>query len=135
MARNALIHNDKHAARILAAGHETDPRLIPEDDPEFDPVDAEALVRMRTAIDDAFERAWARIRQQSAAEVARDVARSPGLIARTKTQLLARIEALRVQLGGQLQLAHRKLSEMSEEDLLSLVADLEDAARRNVDRP
>jgi len=134
MARNARIGSDEHAMRILAAIDDDAPVLFTDDDPEVDPVDAEAIARMRTAIDRAFENAWARVRAQSAAEVAREAAPSPGLIERTKAQLLARIETLRVQLGGQLQLAHRKLCEMNEDDLRSLVSDLEDAANRGVAR-
>jgi len=134
MARNARIESDEHAMRILAAVDED--ALVPftDDDADFNPIDAEVIARMRSAIDRAFEDAWARVRAQSAAEVARDAARSPGFIERTKAQLLARIETLRIQLGGQLQLAHRKLCEMNEDDLRSLVSDLEDAANRNVTR-
>ena len=128
MARSARIKSDEHAVEILANLHGGEASVD-----ELEPVDRAALARMRVAIDDAFDRAWARIRAQSVAEVARAPAVTPGLIARTKAQLLARIETLRVQLGGQLQLAHRQLATMSEDDLRSLVADLEDAARRMTD--
>ena len=125
MARSARIKSDEHAIEIIA---NLDGGKASADDSA--PIDREALARMRAAIDDAFDRAWARIRAQSAAEVARAPATTSRLIARTKAQLLARIETLRIQLGGQLQLAHRQLAAMSEEDLRSLVADLEDAAGR-----
>ena len=127
MARNANIKSDDHALRILEAAYGVDDSI---DDEAVDPA---TIARLRTAVDQAFARAWARVHERSRAEVAAAEPR-PGLVRRflgwTRAQLLGHLDALRGGLGSQLQLAHRKLETMTDDDLRSLVADLEDAVAR-----
>ncbi len=124
MAHSAKILTDDHAARVIDAA--TSPSSLAED-AEADQIAAS----LRGAIDAAFERAWAAVHEQSRAEVAAArTAPRRGLGDWSRAQLLAHLDTLRRVLGPQLQLAHRHLEAMTDDDLRSLVADLEEAAAK-----
>jgi phage protein D len=124
MAHDVKFRNDDHAARVIAAA--TSPSSL-ADETEAD----EIAASLRGAIDAAFEQAWAAVHEQSRAEVAATrTAPRRGLGDWTRTQLLAHLETLRRVLGPQLQLAHRHLEAMTDDDLRSLVVDLEEAAAK-----
>ncbi len=92
----------------------------PDDVDEDPPIDPAAIRRMQAAIERAFVQADA-ARQRAALA-------KPGLLELAGDALRARIAALRTLLGDQLQLAHRNLAEMSDDDLRTLLADLEEYA-------
>lgn len=124
MARNAKIKSDEHAARILEV-------VYGDDDEALAPVDDQMVARLRTAVDAAFDRAWADVRARSRAEVeARRAGPKRRLDTWTRPELLAHLAALQSEHATRLQVAHRKLETMSDDDLRSLIDDLESALDR-----
>lgn len=118
----------EHALRILEAVHEPEPGLA------ADELTAEAAARVRVAVDRALESAWAEVRALAAAEAASSSATVKprrSFAEWTRTAILAQLTSWRERLGGELQLAHRKLTELSDDELRTLLGDLEDAAERN----
>jgi len=97
------------------------------------PIDGASVARMRHAIDRAFDRAWKIVHAQAEAEAEATRARTPrgrSLVGWARDALVARLRELEALLGPQLQLAHRHLATMSDDDLRALVEDVEkDAAR------
>jgi len=94
------------------------------------PLDAAALQRMQAKIDQSFDTAWRLAREQAKAESRARAQRQTDLLAFAGDVLRDRIAALRVRIGPELQLAHRNLDDMSDDDLRSLLADLEEIAAR-----
>lgn len=114
MATDELRPAEARALRVIEAIH-GGPEDV-DDDPPIDPV---SIRRMQSAIDRAFAQA----------DAARERAtRRGGFLELAGDALRTRIAALRAQLGGQLQLAHRNLGEMSDDDLRTLLVDLEEYA-------
>lgn len=94
-----------------------------------------AHARMRAAIDQAFQLAWRAARERAKAESQTSSTPRPGLLTMAADALRARIAELQAQIGPTLQLAHRHLETMTDEDLRSLAADLEEVAARRESRP
>lgn len=101
----------------------------PEDVERDRPIDHAAVARIRVAVDRAFDLAWKAARAKAKADRA-ETARSPGLLAMTRDALLAKIEQWQDTLGPSLQLAHRQLDSMDDDDLRTLLADIEEVAAR-----
>jgi hypothetical protein len=94
------------------------------------------IASVRAAIDRAFEREWDRVRAADRIAIARAAERRRKPVAVwTREGMLARIAELRDLLGGQLQLAHRNLAEMTDDDVRTLIDDLESIAIRSGKRP
>jgi len=116
--------DDERALRVLEAIHGE-----PEDiDPDV-PIDQTAIARMRHAIDRAFDRAWKTTRQQAKADSER-ATRTAGFLRLSRDAVIAQIEAWQVRLGPSLQLAHRQLEVMDDDDLRTLLSDIEEVAER-----
>ena len=119
---------NEHALRILEAIHECEPTLA------SDELSPDALARVQANVDQALEHAWADVRAQAAAEAAtaRASARPPrrSFAGWAREALVAYLGELQRSLGSDLQLAHRKLVDLSDDELRSLIADIEDAATR-----
>jgi hypothetical protein len=98
--------------------------------------DPKLLGSVTAAIAQAFEREWDRVRaaDRIAMAQAAERRRKPAPVW-TREGMLARIVELRALLGGQLQLAHRKLEEMTDDDIRTLIDDLESIAARSGKRP
>jgi hypothetical protein len=123
MARPPQI-TDEEALRLIEAVAGV------EDDAAGLTPDPRTIARMRAAVDQAFERAWDRVRALDQREIERAaVNRRTGWLW-SRDGALARLAELRALLGPQLQLAHRKLDEMADDDVRTLVIDLEVIATR-----
>jgi hypothetical protein len=59
----------------------------------------------------------------------------PGLMTMARDALMARLAGLEASLGGQLVLQHRDLESMPDEDLRSLIEDIETLAGSPIDEP
>lgn len=101
----------------------------PDDVDPAPPVDPQIIARMRAAIDDAFDRAWKAARERAKAEHASHDRRD-GYLALARDALVARINAWQDRLGPSLQLAHRQLADMTDDDLRTLLSDIEELAAR-----
>ena len=101
----------------------------PDDVDPTRPIDQVAVARVRVAVDRAFEQAWKAARAKAKADRV-DNARTPGLLALTRDALLAKIQAWQAALGPSFQLAHRQLDAMEDDDLRTLLADIEEVAAR-----
>ena len=113
MATKNLSREEARALRTIEAIYGS-----PEDVDDDPPFDEAARRRMRNAVEVAFAQADQR-------RLA--IVRRPGLLELAGDALRERIAALQVALG-QVQLAHRNLASMSDEDLRTLLADLEEYA-------
>jgi hypothetical protein len=123
MAPENQLPEEERALRILENLHEGG------DDSDA-PVDAASIARMRAAIDRSFEIAWKRVHEQAEAEARAAIPRRRSLAGWARDALLARLRELQAALGPQLQLAHRHLATMSDDDLRALVEDVEKDAER-----
>lgn len=101
----------------------------PEDVDPARPIDRAAVARVRVAVDRAFDQAWKAARAKAKADRA-DAARTPGLLALTRDALLGKIQQWQDALGPSFQLAHRQLDAMDDDDLRTLLADIEEVAAR-----
>lgn len=101
----------------------------PDDVDPDRPIDHAAVARVRVAVDRAFEQAWKAARAKAKADRA-ESARTPGLLALTRDALLAKIQQWQEALGPSFQLAHRQLDAMEDDDLRTLLADIEEVAAR-----
>jgi hypothetical protein len=104
----------------------------PDDIDPAPPVDRAAIARIRAGIAPALAEAW-RFHRRAAKEHA-ERRKAPSLLALTRDALLTRITALQESRTG-LALGYRnRLDRMSDDELRSLLADIEDnddAARRS----
>lgn len=130
MADSSHVRSAEQALHILEAVHDDEPER------SEDELSPDAMSRIRVAIEAAFEQTWARVRAEAAAE-----APGPHRVPRrsfatwARDQLLARLAELQRLLGGDLQVAHRKLVELSDDELRTLLTDVEDALARNGREP
>ena len=92
-------------------------------------MDHAAVARIRIGIDQAFDLAWKAARAKAKADRA-ETAHAPGLLAQTRDALLAKIQQWQDALGPSLQLAHRQLDTMDDDDLRTLLADIEEVVAR-----
>ncbi|MCA9680356.1 MAG: hypothetical protein KC464_35330 [Myxococcales bacterium] len=125
MATSNRTRADVRALRTIEALHGT-----AEDVPSDVTPDPASAHRMRSAIDTAFAQAWRARRDLAKAESRRRADREAGFLELAGDALRARIAQLRAALGGQLQLAHRNLGDMSDDDLRTLLADIEEVIAR-----
>ncbi len=127
---NVKIKTDEHARRILQAVYGDG-----DDDDRIDAVDDATVAQLQAEVDAMFEHAWANAHARSRAELeARRARPRRALDSWSRPELVAHLAMLQARHGGQLQLAHRKLESLSDDDLRSLVSDLEAALDRE-DRP
>ncbi len=125
MADNIHVNGAEHALRVLEAVHEDEPALA------SDELSPEAIERIRVAIDRALDQAWAQIRAQAAAEASATKKPRRSFATWTRDRIITRLAELQRAFGGNLQLAHRKLVDLSDQELRLLLADVEDAAARH----
>lgn len=125
MASKNKARNEERALRTIEALHGGI-----DDVPETVTPDPASARRMRTAIDQAFDQAWRARRVLAKAESQRRADREQSFLELAGDALRARIAQLQALLGGQLQLAHRNLADMTDDDLRSLLADVEEVAAR-----
>lgn len=125
MATKSKSRNGERALRTIEAIHGTAEDVPTDVTPE--PASAK---RMRTAIDAAFAQAWRTRRDLAKAESRRRADREATFLELAGDALRARIAQLQAALGGHLQLAHRNLADMSDDDLRTLLADIEEVFTR-----
>jgi hypothetical protein len=107
----------------------------PEDVEDDPPVDPAALARIDAAIDRAFDHAWRAARAHAKAATVARAQRREDLLTLTRDVIVSRISAMQDRFGPSLQVAHRDLNALSDGDLQSMLADLEELAeRRREDR-
>ncbi len=121
MATDQKTRNDERALRTIEALHGT-----AEDVPTDITPDPASIRRMRAVIDQAFAQAWRSRRDIAKAESQQRARRETSFLELARDALLARIAQLQATLGGQLQLAHRNLSHMTDDDLRTLLSDIEE---------
>src|SRR5688500_7612315 len=125
MATKSKSRSEERALRTIEAIHGT-----AEDVPTEVTPDPASARRMRAAIDSAFDLAWRARRDIAKAESRQRADREAGFLELAGDALRARIAQLQAALGGQLQLAHRNLADMSDDDLRTLLADIEEVVAR-----
>jgi hypothetical protein len=125
MASKNKARNEERALRTIEALHG-----CIDDVPESVTRDPASAARMRSKIDQAFDQAWRARREHAKAESRRRADREQSFLELAGDALRARIAQLHALLGGQLQLAHRNLADMTDDDLRSLLADVEEVAAR-----
>ena len=125
MATDTKARDDERAYRTIEALHGT-----PEDVPTDVTPDPASAHRMRAMIDVAFAQAWRAHLEHAKAESRRRADREAGVLQLAGDALRARIAQLQAALGGQLQLAHRNLADMSDDDLRTLLAGIEEVLAR-----
>jgi hypothetical protein len=115
LAFEALVHAD--AERESDDGSATDPRLT-------DAADAKLVEMIEAKLAGIGERGLAQARAAREAEA--PIAIRPGLLAMVGTELRAHLRKLAETVyGGELVAAHRNLDEISDDDVRSMIADLE----------
>jgi hypothetical protein len=125
MASKNKARNDERALRTIEAIHGG-----MDDVPTDVQVDAASVSRMRLAIDQAFDQAWRARRELAKEEARRRADRDGSFLDLAGDALRARIAQMQTLLGTQLQLAHRNLADMTDDDLRTLLADIEEVATR-----
>jgi hypothetical protein len=125
MASKNKARNEERALRTIEALHGCidDVSAVVTPNPD-------SARRMRTAIDQAFDQAWRARREHAKAESQRRADREPRFLELAGDALRARIAQLQAALGGEFQLAHRNLADMADDDLRSLLADVEEVIAR-----
>lgn len=116
---------DARGLRILEALHGAPDDIEP--DPPADPA---ALARIAAAADRAFDRAWRAAREHAKEQATARPRRRDDLLTLARDAIVARIHAWQERLGPSLQLAHRDLDALSDDDLRTMLADLEDLSER-----
>ncbi|MCA9674360.1 MAG: hypothetical protein KC464_04885 [Myxococcales bacterium] len=98
-----------------------------DDTPVLEPA---ALARMRAAIDRAFALAWRAAREHAKTTATAPTSHRSDLLTLARDALLSRISQWQDRFGPSLQVAHRDLADLSDDDLRTMLADLEELAER-----
>jgi hypothetical protein len=120
--------DDARALRVIEALHGQ-----PEDIEVDPPADPAALARIQASAERAFDLAWRAAREHAKAQAAARPQRRHDLLTLARDAIVAAIHAWQERLGPSLQLAHRDLDALSDDDLRTMLADLEDLAERRGD--
>lgn len=122
--------DDERALRLIEVLHGQ-----PDDIEADPPADPAALARIDAAAEAAFDRAWRAAREHAKAQATASARRRDDLLTLARDAIVARIHAWQERLGPSLQLAHRDLDDLSDDDLRTMLADLEELAERRGDAP
>ena len=124
-ATNDLHNDDERALRLLEALHGS-----PEDVDDTPVLEPAALARMRAAIDRAFALAGRAAREHAKSTATAPPRHRADLLTLARDALLSHIAHWQDRLGPSLQVAHRDLDDLSDDDLRTMLADLEELAER-----
>lgn len=116
---------DEQALRLLEALHGQ-----PEDVDADVSADPAALARIQVGVDRAFDLAWRAAREHAKQQAMSRARRRDDLLALARDAIIERIHAWQERLGPSLQLAHRDLAHVPDDDLRTMLADLEELAER-----